>query len=77
MNGTCKLICEVIYEAKNVPLTWPISPDFRATMWATSTGSSPQRTQSPPSRTEMCDLLVSDMTLEPSVGGILYLEDQY
>ena len=76
MNGICKLIYEGIYETGHGPLTWPISPDFRATMWATSTGSSPQRTQSPPSRTEMFDFLVSDMTLEPSVGGILYLEEQ-
>ncbi len=74
INGTYKLIYEFTYETGNVTLTWPISP---ATMWATSTGSSPQRTQSPPSRTETFDLLVSDMTLEPSVDGILYFEDQY
>ena len=55
----------------DVPVTWSMSPAFRDTIWATSIGSSPQRTQSPPSRIDMFDLLVSDMVLEPSVVDIL------
>jgi len=43
-------------------------------MCATSTGSAPQRTQSPPSRSVMFDLLVSDIALELSVAGISYVD---